>query len=276
MTARSQRLLVVTPTLGTSPWLDATVASVANLGLDVVHLLAAPVSELNSLSERYPDTLVVQDAGRTGGIYGALNAGLAQAPARWDWFTYINDDDLLLPAFGAAACAHTGTAGTSPVMYGDVVLIEPDGQPLYRITTETTPRWIPALLQQGISPLMQQGMLFRRDVVARLVRFDQRYRLCADLDFWLRAYGAGFGFRHCGHTVAAFRLRPGQLSHDTARTHLEQAEIVERHLSAPIGPVKQTLARWRYRVCNFPRYLARVRRRGFVTSYDLLERGGAS
>lgn len=276
MITPTQRLLVITPTLGTSPWLDATVDSVAGLDFDVVHLLAAPAAQLDALSERYPHTLVVEDAGRAGGIYGALNAGLAQAPSGWEWFTYINDDDVLLPDFGAAASAHVRTPEACPVMYGDVVLIEPDGQPLYRITTETSPRWIAALLQQGISPLMQQGMLFRRDVVSQLGRFDQRYRLCADLDFWLRAYAAGFRFRHCGRTVAAFRLRPGQLSHDTARTDLEQSNIVERHLVAPISPLSQRVARWRYRLCNFPRYAARFRRRGFVTSYELLERGGAS
>jgi glycosyltransferase involved in cell wall biosynthesis len=276
MIACPPRLLVVTPTLGTSPWLDETVASVAHQSLDVVHILSAPTSQLAALAERYPHAVVVADAGRSGGIYGALNAALAQAPAGWDWFTYINDDDLLLRGFRDVFQSHVTASSPEPVLYGDVALVEPDGHLLSRITTETNPKWIPALLQQGISPLMQQGMLFRRDVVRQLREFDQHYRLCADLDFWLRAYAAGHPFRHAGRTIAAFRLRPGQLSHDTRQTDKEQSEIVSRHLPATISPTRRIIARWRYRLWNLPRYVARFRQRGFVTSYELLERGGAS
>lgn len=269
------RLLVVTPTLGHSPWLDETVASVAAQSMDTTHVLCAPASELTALAQRYPHALVVRDAGKSGGIYGALNAALAQSPPGWDWFTYINDDDALLPALGEVFQSHVAGPNPAPVLYGDVALVEPGGQILSRITTEKNPRWIPALLQQEISPLMQQGMLFHRDAVTRLRGFDQRYRLCADLDFWLRAYAAGFRFHYCGRTVALFRLRPGQLSQDTSLTEKEQSEIVHRHLPSPVSRSQRLWARVRYRLYNLPRYLARFRRRGFVTSYHLLAQGGA-
>jgi len=78
----------------------------------VTHLLAAPAEKQPELQARFPHTRVVADAGRAGGIYGALNAALAVAGNDWDWFTYINDDDTLLPGFSEALCEHGQLRGT--------------------------------------------------------------------------------------------------------------------------------------------------------------------
>jgi len=264
-------ILVVTPTLGTSPYLDRTIASVAAQAVPVRHVLAAPAAQLSRLKMRYPHTVVVPDAGRAGGIYGALNAAFEQAPESWSWFTYINDDDALLPGFSSVVRRHLSRRAPEPVTYGNVELIDEQGRRTGTITVERSPAWIPALLQRGISPLMQQGMLVRRDCVLRLDGFDLRYRLCADLDFWLRAYAAGERFRHYGTAVAQFRLRAGQLSSNTALTIREQDEIVARHLPNPVPAWRRRAAVWRYRLFNLPRYLGRFRSRGFRTSYQILE-----
>jgi GT2 family glycosyltransferase len=270
VTSHRQRLLVVTPTLGLSPWLDETVASVAAQSLELDHVLVSPASRQRALQNRFPSTHVVPDAGKAGGIYGALNAALEESPADWDWFTYINDDDTLLPGFRGVFLRHLHSPQPDPVVYGDVALITEQGHEVSAITVERTPSRIPALLQQGISPLMQQGMLFRRDSVLRLRGFDLRYRLCADLDFWLRALVTGERFRYYPVRVAQFRLRDGQLSGDTRTTEQEQSDIVRRLLPTPVSAWRQRWARWHYRVSNLPRYLARFRTRGFRTSYEIL------
>jgi GT2 family glycosyltransferase len=266
-----RRILVVTPTLGDSVFLDKTMNSVATQLLDILHVISAPAEKQQALQLRFPKARVVPDGGKSGGIYGALNAALAKTTEGWDWFTYINDDDLLLPGFSEAFYRHMRSVASEPVIYGDVDLIDESGRAISRVTTERDPAWIPALLQQGISPLMQQGMLFRRDIVRNLKGFDLRYRLCADLDFWLRAYVAGAKFRYYPKRVAQFRLRSGQLSGSTATTQHEQDEIVKRHLPVPVTPWSVRFARWRYRAFNLPRYLERTRKRGFRTSYQLLQ-----
>jgi GT2 family glycosyltransferase len=265
-----RRILVVTPTLGDSVFLDETVSSVGTQLLDILHVISAPAEKQRILQARFPHAVVVPDGGKAGGIYGALNAALAHVTAGWDWFTYINDDDILLPGFSEVFYRHMRSVASQPVIYGDVDLVDENGRTISRVTTERDPAWIPALLQQGISPLMQQGMLFRRDVVRKLKGFDLRYRLCADLDFWLRAYAGGSKFRYYPTRVAQFRLRSGQLSGNTAATRHEQDEIVKRHLPIPITPWYVRYARWRYRAFNLPRYLERTRTRGFRTSYQLL------
>jgi len=268
---RLPSILVVTPTLGDSPYLDQTVESVRAQPFPLNHVLVAPANRVPALHSRYPDVLVVPDAGRAAGMYGALNAALAQVPVGWDWFTYINDDDVLLPGFATTAVRQFVRADGEPVTYGDVELIDEAGRRIERITVAPDPRWIPALLQEGISPVMQQGMLFRHDCVTRLRGFDLRYRLCADLDFWLRACAAGERFRYHAVPVAQFRLRRGQLSGDTARTEHEQTEIVRRLFPSPLPAWRRRATRLRYRLYNLPRYLERFRSRGLHTSYHLLQ-----
>lgn len=263
-------LLVVTPTLGRSVYLDQTMASVAALHLSVAHVLATPASQVGRLQGGYPHALVVPDGGHDAGVYGALNSGLRQAPPGWEWFTYLNDDDVFLDGFSDVVRLHLARPEPEPVVYGDVALVDDHGRHLGLTTVERDPRWIPALLQQGISPLMQQGMLFRRDWVERLGGFDVRYRLCADLDFWLRAHAAGASFRYCHQRVARFRVHAGQLSGDTALTRREQADIVGRHYPARLPAGRRHAAVLRYRLCNLLRYLGRTRSLGFRTSYQVL------
>jgi glycosyltransferase involved in cell wall biosynthesis len=270
MTSDRETILVVTPTLGVCPHLDETVSSIASSGARALHVIVAPQGKVEGLAARFPTARVVADKGKEQGLYGALNAALEAFPSGWDWFTYINDDDLLLPGFGALAQRHLRRAQPEAVAYADVEVIREDGRAVSRVTTERSPRWIAALLQQGISPLMQQGMLVQRSTVERLGGFDVRYRLCADLDFWLRAYAAGDSFRHYSLPVARFRLRHGQLSSNTALTIREQDEIVARLLPAALPRLVKVWARWRYRLSNLPRYLARFRSSGFRTSYEIL------
>ena len=120
----AQCLLVVTPTLGESPFLDQTVASIEAQPLHIRHVISTPGRKVAELAARYPHALVVPDAGRLGGIYGAINAGIQAAKFKWDWFTYINDDDTLLPGFGLVILQNLRDPSPSPVVYGDVELID--------------------------------------------------------------------------------------------------------------------------------------------------------
>ena len=63
---------------------------------------------------------MVADAGKEGGLYGALNAGLAATvETPWDWYTYINDDDLLSLGFGEMMTRHDARGDLATVAYGE-------------------------------------------------------------------------------------------------------------------------------------------------------------
>jgi Glycosyltransferase like family 2 len=269
-----QRLLVVTPTLGVSTYLEDTVRGVISLKVPFLHVISCPRPIVQELQERFPHASVLADAGREAGLYGAINIALRAAGEDWDWFTYINDDDELAPDFSAVAQRHFTRPDPEPVVYGNVRVIDDSGQTISFLTTENSPRFIPALLRAGISPLNQQGMLFRRSVVRELGEFNPKYRICADLDFWARALAAGHRFRYYPVEVGRFRMRRGQISGDVDLTIREQDEIARRLFPNAGGALNRLVAKWRYRIRNLPRYIARSRRVGLVSSNHMLSHGG--
>ena len=269
-TSTKQRLLIVTPTLGDSEFLQQTLDSISSLTFPITHILSCPASKVEALKARCPKCIVVEDAGKSGGIYGALNCAIEQASGNWDWFTYINDDDLLGPDFEKVYLQHCSKEKAEDVLYGNVRLIDSEARPLGFITNTPSPDLIPAMLQQQMSPLNQQGMLFSRKCVEFLKGFDLQYKLCADLDFWARAYAGQFPFVYAPYEVGQFRIRAGQLSGNVNLTHNELSDIVRRHFPHPISWVHRKIALLSYRLFNLPRYLHRIRKVGLKTSEDVL------
>ncbi len=270
-----RRLLILTPTLGTSPYLDETVGSIDRLDWPLDHVLVCPADRIAELAARFPGRRIVADAGRDGGLYGALNAGLhAAADLDWDWFTYLNDDDLLTPRFAELLARHDAGGDLASVGYGDVRTIGETGDSLGCMTVESNPRYFPALLQGGISPVGQQGMIFGAPVVRVLRGYDEQYSVCADLDFWARAYAQGFAFRYHPLEAGRFRVRQGQISGAVSLLSGQMADITRRHFPVPVAASARRFARWRYRWRNLPRYLARLRVVGFARSLDVLQAGG--
>lgn len=267
---RAIRLLVITPTLGRSAFLDAAMASVRALPFAVTHVISCPADQIAPLRARFPETLVGPDAGRAGGIYGALNAGLRTAPAGWDWFTYINDDDRLAPGFTDLVRRHCRPERLASLAYGDIMNIDADGKPMGRMTVETDSRRFPALVRQGISPTGQQGVLAGAPVVRALAGYDEKYRLCADLDFLMRACAAGYPVTYYPLAVGEFRIQPGQLSGDVKLTRREMAGIVDAHFPAPIPPVALKWARLGFRLRNAPRYYERWRALGRLSTSNAM------
>ena len=273
-------ILVITPTIGRSPYLDDTMASVRATGLPISHVLACPADQVAALAARFPPCQVYPDQGKVAGLYGAINAGLAAANAAgipWDWFTYINDDDLLTPHFGEMVRRHCTPANLRSVAYGDIMNIDAASRPLGRMTVEPAPARMPAILQCGMSPTGQQGMLFGRPVVEELGGYTLQYKLCGDLDFWARAHAAGFTFHYYPLEVGRFRMQAGQLSGDVGLTRRELADITARCFPKAVSAPLKLAAKLRYRLFNAPRYVERLRAVGsLATSEQVLASGGKS
>ena len=159
------RLLIITPTLGESSHLNEAVGCINRLDISVQHILCCPHARISELTTRFPQSRVVCDQGEKAGIYGAINAGLAAAHEPWDFFTYLNDDDLLGKDFTAMFKRHGVPGHLNTVGFGCISNIDRSGRKMMRMTVGPDVRQYPALLQIGISPTGQQGMVFGRKVV---------------------------------------------------------------------------------------------------------------
>jgi len=257
---RPPRLLVITPTLGDSPWLAETIASVAShAGPRVLHVLVCPAGRVEGLARSHPGVRVVADSGRRG-VYPAINDGWrALADKEWDWFTWLNDDDFLLPGFRSAlSLASMPSMGRCPWIYGGIRLLGDDGRSLGSLAVCRREEDIGPLVDQGISPLNQQGMLIPREWLLELGGLREDLLICADFDLWLRALQAGARFCHAGAELAAFRLRPGQISGDEKRHRSEFLSVATRLRPRRSSLARRTLALLRFRLGNTPLYLRRL------------------
>lgn len=257
------RLLVVTPTLGQSPWLAETVSSVAALPFPSQHVLVAPTAITAELRRAFPSATVVNDPG--GGMYAAINRG-ADSCDDWDLFTYINDDDSLLPDFRfVAECAWTNRE--VPFLgYGRVRLIDARGRRIGTIPVSRLPSLNRALFARRIEPLSQQGAVLTRPAWQLLGGFDTSLRLCGDSDFLARACIENVRLQFVNRTVAAFRLRPGQLTKNRGEMQAER-ERIDRALGlvSPRVTFEQLFASAVFRLSNVGTYLERIYRGGFVS-----------
>ncbi len=254
------KLRVIVPTLGTSRWFDATLASIAfspPIEIVIVSPLAAGEKSLPS------GCRWVQDSPR--GLYGALNAGL-RAAGEWEAFTWINDDDRLTPD-AATAMAALSADSSLGVAYGRVGLLDAEGSDMGELPVAERPADLPLLLSRGIVPFAQPGTMIRREVAEKLGGFDEGFRLAGDLDLFVRALSAGARFAYVPRRVAEFRLRAGQLSKS------EEAGDAEKRRAlaglAPVSALCAATARWRFRWANRGVYLDRIRRYGFVSMRQL-------
>jgi hypothetical protein len=266
------KILVITPTLGDSPWLDATVGSVAALPVSHRHVLVAPPAAVPGLARRFPGVTVMPEAG--GGLYAAINTGLAGV-GEWDAFTYINDDDLLLPGFARGVAALQAQAGRPAFAYGGVRLVDRTGRGIGRIPVSPQPALNRALYAQRLEPVYQHGTLFSRAAWEEHGGFDESFRLCGDSEYLARLCVRGVPAVRVWSEVAAFRLRPGQLTKGRAAMQAER-DRVDAKLGLREGPTMaaRRRARLSFRLANLPAYAGRIWRHGFVSFDELLERGG--
>jgi hypothetical protein len=205
-------------------------------------------------------------------MYAALNTAIASAKD-WDAFTYINDDDLLLPGFGIVAQALAKHRAERMMVYGRIRLIDSEGRRLGVIPVCPWPALNRLLYSQRIEPVYQQGTLMSRAAFEFLGGFDESLKLCADTELLARACMRGVqSVCATRREVAAFRFRAGQLSKNRVTVAAELAEIYGR-LRWPARRLsyRHHAARLLFRAANLDAYLQRLGRHGWISFGKMFE-----
>lgn len=263
------KLLVITPTLGRSEWLNDTVASVRRNAPGASHVLVAPPERGEELKAAFPDVVVRPERDRAG-MYAAVNDAVA-AESEWSAVAYLNDDDVLLPGF-ERVLRWAGAA--SGIVYGRVRLIDGRGRRLGAIAVSHFPRLNRSLYAQRLEPVAQQGTVFSRAVWQQLGGFDPEFRRCGDSELLARACVSGIPARYCAAEVAAFRLTAAQLSKDRAAMDLERRRVDEKLQLLRQPGRHERWARLVFRTSNLAVYAERVARHGFLSYDEMLARIG--
>ena len=137
-----------------------------------------------------PDAVVVQSPDR--GIYDAMNQGWARANG--EYVMFLNADDQYLPGALEEIMRELRANPDADILHG---CIRVNGR-----------KFSPA---RGVSSfhgarVFHPASAIRRSLLERLGGFDANWKICADLDFFLRAKESGAVFRFVDREITDFAL----------------------------------------------------------------------
>jgi hypothetical protein len=227
--AQAPRVTVITVCRDAAGTLQATFDSVAAQdypGIEHIVIDGGSTDGTVDVIRKNSSRLASWTSEPDGGIYEAMNKGLAKATG--DWVIFLNADDAFFDAHAVSAVfADPGRPWAGKrVVYGDSVMALAKGRTRLR-------RAKPLRTIRFKMPFTHQGVFVRAELL-RERAFDTRYRLAGDYDFFREVYRrhGGDAFLDAGLCVNYFRV--GGLSYRRlALKHREFLDIIRRHETGP-------------------------------------------
>ena len=234
-------ILFVVPTLGRRPELLAkSLASIQSQSRSDVDLVAvAPEG-------RGVEQLVAEHGGRfvvdsgSGGLSGALNAGLAAATPGTTYFTWLGDDDLLAPGSLDATVAALESDPHASMAFGWCDYIDENDTVVFR---SRAGRLAAMTLTFGPNLVPQPGSLLRHSDVIAAGGLDESIRLAMDLDLFLRLRKRG-RLIALPRTLASFRWHTDSATVSSETESMEESDQLRmKYMPRPFA-FAYRLLRW--------------------------------
>lgn len=202
------RFTIVTPSYRPGPWLRLCIASVADQGVPVEHIVQDAGSDDGTLEWLRHDSRVRLQVEPDQGMYDAINRGLRRATG--EICAWLNADEQYLPGALRAVADCFEARPEVDVVFGDVIMVDGRGQYLFHRRVEP-----PRLAHTWTCHLSTYscGMFFRR----RLLDpggfwLDPTWRYGGDGEWMVRLLRAGIRMTVLGRFTSAFTWTGGNLS----------------------------------------------------------------
>lgn len=230
------------------PDLEATILSALHQSHPNVEVLVIDQESTDATSvevpRRFGDRLrYIRQPNRLDG--GGYNRGIAEAQGAF--IQLLDGDDLLTPGKIETQVRTFEAHPSSEIVYGEVRCFQSRAGSANWLDWDTRDQ--EDMLMELLDPsgdgagLIPGAALFRREVLARVGLWDEQIR-SADLDYWLRCASLGCRFRHSPGALYLYRLRPGQMSADTAAMTRRTERTLEKALGyITAEPYRTTLVR---------------------------------
>jgi len=194
------RFSVVTPSFRQSSWLKLCVASIADQGVEVEHIVQDAGSHDGTLDWLLTDPRVKAFSEKDSGMYDAVNRGLRRASG--DILSYLNCDEQYLPGALTAVGAYFESHPEVELLFGHCLVVGPKGEFIcYRKVQKPTKYHI---LVSHL-PTFTCSTFFRRSVIDKHgLFFDTRWRDAGDADWVLRALEKGVRIGLLDEFLSAF------------------------------------------------------------------------
>jgi len=176
------RFSIVTPSFRNSSWLKLCIASVADQGMAVEHIIQDAGSDDGTLDWLVRDSRVLACVEKDLGMYDGINRGFRKA--RGDILAYLNCDEQYLPGALAAVDNFFEHNPGIDVLFGDFVVVDGEGGYLFHRKVQTPLKyhtWV------GHLPTFTCATFFRRKLIAEDgFYFDPKLRDVGDGEWVLR------------------------------------------------------------------------------------------
>jgi carbamoyltransferase len=139
---------------------------------------------------------------------------------------WLNADDYLLPGAIAKIAAFALTQPAADVIYGDCLFVDESKRVIRRKREHNFD--FPILLFYGCY-IPSTSTFIRRGVIAGGQLLDLDYRVCMDLEYYLRLSHAGSRFAYVAEPLAGFRWHDRNTSNVLARRRDEEWRRLQRH-----------------------------------------------
>ena len=178
---------IITPSFRNSEWLKLCIASVADQGLAVEHIVQDAGSDDGTLDWLPSDKRVKTFVERDRGMYDGINRGLQKASG--EILAYLNCDEQYLPGALKLVLQFFKEHPDIEVAFGHTVAVDVAGKYLWHRKV-----LVPTRAHTAVLPLstLTCATFFRRSLIAkRKIGFDPAWRYCGDCVWILAMLDAG-------------------------------------------------------------------------------------
>jgi glycosyltransferase involved in cell wall biosynthesis len=204
----SPRFSIVTPSFRNSDWLKLCVASVADQGVALEHIVQDAGSDDGTLDWLPGDRRVKAFVERDAGMYDAMNRGLRRAQG--EILACLNCDEQYLPGALSAVSDFFERRPEVEVVFGDFVVVDRDGGYLFHRKVQTPLKhhlWVSHL------PTFTCATFFRRSLIhERKLFFDPAFRDVGDGEWMLRSLQLGTQMAVMRRFTSAFTMTGANMS----------------------------------------------------------------
>jgi glycosyltransferase involved in cell wall biosynthesis len=191
---------VITPSFRSGSWLRLCVASVADQGVPVEHIVQDAGSDDGTLEWLPNDLRVKAFIEKDQGMYDAINRGLRRA--KGEILAWLNCDEQYLPGALHVAEGFFETHPEVDVVFGDVILVDAQGQYLSHRKMQTPLKY--HTWTNHLSTL-SCGTFFRRRVVFDYgLGLDPQWRDVGDGEWMVRLLKRGVRMATLGQFTSVF------------------------------------------------------------------------
>ena len=202
------RISIVTPSYRRSAWLKLCIASVADQQVGVEHIVQDAGSDDGTLDWLPRDTRVKAFVGKDQGMYDGINRGLHRAGG--DILAYLNCDEQYLPGALPTVAAFFEQHPAVDVLFGDVVMVDPEGRYLYHRKMQTPLKYHTWTCHLST---LSCAMFFRRRIVSDYgLLFDPRLRDVGDGEWVVRLLQRRVRMVALGQFTSAFTYTGANMS----------------------------------------------------------------